>query len=1356
MDAQCANEAEREKRVGAVLGSSDRRRSGRRVESVSEVCADLRRRSVAVPCVLLGALLLGVAPAFGASQRGHVFSFAFGSLGKSSGQFFHPSGVAVEDASGDVYVADRENGRLEKFEPVMGGGELVGETPVSAASFSAEVTHPEAVAVDNCTEAGSTTPCSQATDPSVGAVYVVGAAKGEAKASEPKDDFLFKFSATGVALARLKFKNSIEGVAVDSSGTVFVYQMGGTITKLSNAAVNVAESSVQAGVKEPQATGFAVDAEGARFYLGAVASEDETGGDGAVGGLLHELEREATPVVSELEASTGNVLVHEFDYEVSTAVAVNPTNDASNTAVNELGDVYIDNVAHNDAGEEVTTVAAFSPEETAGPEAEGEGKLIQRFGAPGLAEGDGIALDPDTGAVFVSDGAANRVDVFELEPPGAPSIGDVSATSTDGATTLSARVDPAGASTEYSFEYGSASCVSVPSVCTKTASTPVGGGFADTRAEAELTGLEPGIYHYRALATNSLGTVDSVERTFTVVATLGTLPDGRAWELVSPPETNGAEAEPIRHEGGLVQASANGDAITFTADGPMPAKAEPEGNRNPETTQILATRNREPGHETWSAQDITTPNETGAGPTTGEAQEYRIFSSNLALAIVAPYPAVMGRYARPPLSPLLPGEEAGKQETTIYLRANGPTDVLQPEASQELHYDEARKNGEAMDNAGFLALVSKANAPGPEFGRELTERGLRPQAATPDLSHILYRFENAGPARGLYEWGDGESHLVSVLPDGEELHTGHEETYFGGSFGSFEEPNNVRHAVSDNGARVFWTDAAIATGETHLEVRERGETTEPETLQLDTSQGGPAEGKANAVFQTASADGRKVFFTDEQRLTSDSGAEEDKPDLYVAELEVVGGHLLSHLVDLTAMHHEGAEVLVNGKKAGGVIGASEDGAYVYFVADGALAPGASRGYCGFKETGERRPPGTTCNLYVRHYDEAARAWEPTKLVAAVSFEDSPDWGDFGQGPLSYMTSRVSPDGRYLAFMSDRSLTGYDNKDVSSEAPGKRLDEEVFLYDAQQERLVCASCNPTGARPRGVFDAGLTNGGKGEGLGLVVDRNEVWSAVTSEQEGGIDAGIDNWLAGSIPGWTNVGGEYATYQSRYLSNSGRLFFNSADPLVPLATPTREETVEGVEQEVGVENVYEYEPNTIGACHSEGGCIGLISSGKSEHESAFLDASESGNDVFFLTSEQLVPAASEKNFAVYDAHVCEAGSPCQAPAPPSKEACAGEEACQGSVPATEPRSPSGTSIFSGPGNLVLPKGGVLPEKTVVAPPSKPLTRAQKLVKALRTCRKDKQRTKRAACEKQARGRYGPLKTAKAKKSASRGAGR
>jgi hypothetical protein len=273
---------------------------------------------------------------------------------------------------------------------------------------------------------------------------------------------------------------------------------------------------------------------------------------------------------------------------------------------------------------------------------------------------------------------------------------------------------------------------------------------------------------------------------------------------------------------------------------------------------------------------------------------------------------------------------------------------------------------------------------------------------------------------------------------------------------------------------------------------------------------------------------------------------------------------------------------------------------------------------------------------------------------------------------------------------------------------------------------------------------------GEGLGLVVDRDEVWSTNTKGLEG-----ADHWLAASIPGYEVQGSGRAVYQSRYLSNEGRLFFNSADALLPLGSVTNEKrtkienTREFGELEVGVENVYEYEPGEVGGCDSQAGCVGLVSSGKSEHESVFLDASENGDDVFFLTADNLVPQDTDTNFDVYDAHVCESASPCPAAPEPAQGECA-SEGCQGRA-AAPPALPSPASLpFSGSGNVVLPKQAVLPEKVSV-PAAKPLTRAQKLEKALKACKKDKKKSKRVQCEKQARKKYGPLekKTSSSKKS-------
>ncbi len=329
-----------------------------------------------------------------------------------------------------------------------------------------------------------------------------------------------------------------------------------------------------------------------------------------------------------------------------------------------------------------------------------------------------------------------------------------------------------------------------------------------------------------------------------------------------------------------------------------------------------------------------------------------------------------------------------------------------------------------------------------------------------------------------------------------------------------------------------------------------------------------------------------------------------------------------------------------------------------------------------------------------------------------------------------MTSaRVSPNGRYLAFMSDRPLTGYDNHDaVTGEA-----DEEVFLYEAGAEggrgRLVCASCDPSGARPTGVLD--LPTQASEVGAGLLVDRNGVWA--------------EHRLAGSLPDWMPETQNLANYQPRYLSNSGRLYFNSPSELVPQATN-------------GKEDVYEYEPAGVpqGAhgCTSASeaysqraeGCVALISSGTASGESAFVDASESGGegpggeelaegggDVFFVTAAKLVPQDTDDSFDVYDAHECTARGallPCARGA-----GLVGVRGRRMPVVGVtrRPRRRAWRAARPRARATCPARQGVSSSKTVKP---KPPTRAQELAKALASCReKYKHASKRrASCERAA----------------------
>jgi DNA-binding beta-propeller fold protein YncE len=305
----------------------------------------------------------------------------------------------------------------------------------------------------------------------------------------------------------------------------------------------------------------------------------------------------------------------------------------------------------------------------------------------------------------------------------------------------------------------------------------------------------------------------------------------------------------------------------------------------------------------------------------------------------------------------------------------------------------------------------------------------------------------------------------------------------------------------------------------------------------------------------------------------------------------------------------------------GIAGTSGDATRIYFVSTQALANGAT--------------PGSP-NLYLS--DGGAKTFVATLAGTDLSGTLSP----VALAPIRH-TSRVTADGRAIAFMSKGRLTGYDNTDAAS----GEADAEVYLFDATvpsgSGQLVCVSCNPSGARPAG------------RKLSL--------------------QGVPNfWVAASIPTWENQ-----LYGARVLSDDGsRVFFNSFEGLT---------LRDGNQQQ----DVYEWEAVGAGNC-SEGspgfqpaarGCVALISSGESGRDSELVDMGSGGEDVFFRTESSLVPQDPDL-VDIYDARV-NGGFP---PPPAAPSPCQGE-ACQSPPP--PPGSPSPASAhFVGPGSRKPPPRG------------------------------------------------------------------
>jgi hypothetical protein len=933
--------------------------------------------------------------------------------------------------------------------------------------------------------------------------------------------------------------------------------------------------------------------------------------------------------------------------------------------------------------------------------------------------------------------AANANDLEEPEvgkdlvfgPPVIDSESSASVTATT--AELKAAVSSRNLDTRVRLEYGTTAGYG------KSASEEavVAGASGEQVVGFELRGLAAGTeYHYRFVAENALGEgVGAVLGSDRVFTTEGEgafrLPDGRGWELVSPRDRHGASIEPLGSAfdtGGQIQASGVGGGVTYVTS--IPTESGVRGLT--EFGQVLSVRGGggagKQSPSGWVSKDLSVPHSAGfqTGVSFDTGREYRLFSEDLSVAAVQP--------------------EGGFAPCVSALGA--PQPCISPEASEQTSFLEDTGTGlftplvtgcpsplqEEEGHPCPTAVSEHANVPpGTVFGQHVVTGppntcpghgvlcGPYFEDATPDFAHVVVDSyarltEEPGAQGGLYEWTGGKLVFVGAgrLGDGD------------------KETTDYRHAISEDGSRVFWT--STVAHEEHLFMRD---TATGELLQLDViEEGCVAKGKCvtGAVgpeFQFASSEGNRVFFTDSQQLTADSGASGNgaradgaKPDLYECVIEEVAGKPACDLTDLTPVGAGGEAAGVQGV----LPGASEDGSYVYFVANGVLenngtkVAGAVSGDC---EVNQEKAPGQLCNLYVWHDGV-------TKLVAVLSGVDEPDWGGTYLGAP---TARVSPDGRYLAFMSNRSLTGYDNADAVSGEP----DEEVYLYDASTEKLVCASCDPTGARPHGreygeQYANHLEN--------TLVGSLKGWYSKT-------------WLAANIPTWTPQTYDNAIYQSRYLSDEGRLFFNTGDGLVPKDVNEQQDVYEYEPQGVpapapeasrcgpaagsGSEvykpaHTFESEPpkeGEPGLAGEEGtGCVALISSGTSGEESAFMDASAGsgvgehgaagsagGGDVFFLSAAHLVGGEIEGGESLYDAHECTAGSPCsqEAQTPPE---CTTAEGCRA---APEPQP----SIYSAPSSATF-NGLGNPAPEVVAPAVK------KVVKKTVKCKRGFVKNKHGKC--------------------------
>jgi hypothetical protein len=172
---------------------------------------------------------------------------------------------------------------------------------------------------------------------------------------------------------------------------------------------------------------------------------------------------------------------------------------------------------------------------------------------------------------------------FFLSTTDAPEVKSIAAANiSEGEAELQAQIDPNNLPTTYAFQVKS---VEAADWTTVEAGTVAGNLVAE--ASAPAVGLVPGAhYSFRVLASNEKG-FDEAEGSFATYPSLpaeptpcanallrtafsSLLPDCRAYELVTPPDTNGRAPVGVEFEGGgfaTRQVSPTGDKVPFRVEG---------------------------------------------------------------------------------------------------------------------------------------------------------------------------------------------------------------------------------------------------------------------------------------------------------------------------------------------------------------------------------------------------------------------------------------------------------------------------------------------------------------------------------------------------------------------------------------------------------------------------------------------------------------------------------------------------------------------------------------------------------------------------------------------------------------------
>jgi hypothetical protein len=562
---------------------------------------------------------------------------------------------------------------------------------------------------------------------------------------------------------------------------------------------------------------------------------------------------------------------------------------------------------------------------------------------------------------------------------------DVEASTAD----LHATVDPSGFETSYRIEWGTSTAYG--HIIPAEGGLSIGSGMSPIEVDAPLSELqEHTTYHFRVLATNASGTTEGPDYSFMTLNAAG-LPDDRGYELVSP-----ADKRPVGDVGFLlganlrVQASDDGDGLYYLINnGLVNATAGGE--------VAYVARRQENG---WTSTQVTPP-----------ALIPSVESGSSSTGHIT--------YASP-----------GHLTCTLVSTPQPLTNDVSPVTLESGGFNLFRRNAD-----GSNTLISNVVPSNPGLNQATQPFAYKMAGVSEGCDHIYFSTKYdllPGNENGLYEWVDGALHDAGVLPDGTVPSSATPGT-----------PEDELNVLSDDGSKLFFTAESDAGGDVGKEavfVREDGS----RTVDVSQSQNPGTPNDGPSFYETAAADGSRVLFlaryglatTSSSGATGCSGTSGAVPngsgcDLYSYDTE--HGTLEDVSADSNPLDTGGAAVV-------GVLGASEDGSYVYFAARGQLIPEAGDAAAQNEAAGQY-------NVYLSHQGHLA-------FVGAITSKDvRPEGGGALVSFPDSWSARVTPNGTRLLFESRARVTGYDNEGST----------QAYVYDTGTDTTTCISC-PDDGRP----------------------------------------------------------------------------------------------------------------------------------------------------------------------------------------------------------------------------------------------------------------------------------------------------